>query len=87
MLGLVPSDQPLPVPAAAGLSAMNIDPRVWVVNRSLGRTGTTDPLLRRRIAGQAVQTARIRGGLSRQMYLLPFRADPPVGVPAFLALT
>jgi arsenite-transporting ATPase len=50
-------------------------------------TGTTDPLLQRRIAGEAAQIARIRGGLAHRMFLLPFRAEPPVGIPTLLALT
>ena len=69
------------------LRRAKIEHRAWVVNRSLGRTGTTDPLLRRRIAGEAAQIARIRDGLARRMYLLPFCAEPPVGILALLALT
>ena len=80
-----------PVSEAASLQEdlrrARIEPWAWVVNRSLGRTGTTDPLLQRRIVGEAAQIARIRDGLARRMYLLPFCAVPPVGVPALLALT
>ncbi len=80
-----------PVSEAASLqddlSRAKIDPWAWVVNRSLAGTGTTDPLLRRRIAGEAAQIARIRGGLARRMYLLSFCAEPPVGISKLLALT
>lgn len=88
---LVALPETTPVSEAASLQddlrRAKIEPWAWVVNRSLGRTGTTDPLLRRRIVGEAAQIARIRGGLARRMYLLPFCAVPPVGVPALLALT
>ncbi len=49
-------------------------PWAWVVQRAMSRTGTTDPLLRRRIAAEAAQVARIRQGLARRLYLLPFPA-------------
>lgn len=88
---LVALPETTPVSEAASLQEdlrrARIEPWAWVVNRSLGQTGTTDPLLQRRIAGEAAQIARIRNGLARRMYLLPFRAVPPVGVPALLALT
>jgi hypothetical protein len=60
-----------------------IEPWGWVVNRSLARTETTDPLLQRRIMGEAAQIARIRNGLARRIYLLPFLAEPPVGCRRF----
>jgi arsenite/tail-anchored protein-transporting ATPase len=69
------------------LRRASIEPWAWVVNRSLARTGTTDPILRRRIAGEASQIARIRNGLARRMFLLPFSAEAPVGLPKLLALT
>ena len=88
---LVALPETTPVSEAASLQEdlrrARIEPWAWVVNRSLGQTGTTDPLLQRRIAGEAAQIARIRNGLARRMYLLPFRAVPPVGVSALLALT
>lgn len=88
---LVALPETTPVSEAASLQddlrRARIEPWAWVVNRSLARTGTADPLLQRRIAGEAAQIARIRGGLARRMFLLPFRAEPPVGVPALLALT
>jgi arsenite-transporting ATPase len=88
---LVALPETTPVSEAASLQddlrRAGIAPWGWVVNRALARTGTTDPLLQRRIAGEAAQIARIRGGLARRLFLLPFCAEPPVGVPALLALT
>jgi arsenite-transporting ATPase len=88
---LVALPETTPVSEAAGLQddlrRAKIEPWAWVVNRSLVRTGTTDPLLQRRIVGEAAQIARIRGGLARRMYLVPFFAEPPVGIPKLLALT
>jgi arsenite-transporting ATPase len=88
---LVALPETTPVSEAATLQddlrRARIEPWAWVVNRSLAQTGTTDPLLRRRIAGEAAQIARIRGGLARRLYLLPFLAEPPVGVPKLLSLS
>lgn len=88
---LVALPETTPVSEAASLQddlrRAKIEPWGWVLNRSLARTGTTDPLLQRRIMGEAAQIARIRGGLARRMYLLPFLAEPPVGVPTLMSLT
>lgn len=88
---LVALPETTPVSEAASLQddlrRAKIEPWAWVLNRSMALTGTTDPLLQRRIAGEAAQIARIRGGLAQKMYLLPFRAAPPVGIPTLLALT
>lgn len=88
---LVALPETTPVSEAASLQddlrRAQIEPWGWVVNRSLARTGTTDPLLQQRITGEAAQIARIRSGLARRMFLLPFLAEPPVGVNALLSLT
>jgi arsenite-transporting ATPase len=88
---LVTLPETTPVSEAASLQddlrRASIEPWAWVVNRSLARTGTTDPILRRRIASEASQIARIRNGLARRMFLLPFSAEAPVGLPKLLALT
>jgi arsenite-transporting ATPase len=80
-----------PVSEAASLQddlrRAKIEPWAWVVNRTLAGSGTTDPLLRRRIAGEAVQIARIRNGLSRRLHAVPFCAEPPVGIARLLALS
>lgn len=88
---LVALPETTPVSEAASLQddlrRAKIEPWGWVVNRSMARAGTTDPFLQRRIMGEAVQVARIRDGLAQRIYLLPFLAEPPVGVPALLSLT
>lgn len=88
---LVALPETTPVSEAANLQddlrRARIEPWAWVVNRAMSRTGTTDPLLQRRIAAEATQVARIRQGLARRLYLLPFLPQPPVGIPRLLALT
>ena len=88
---LVALPETTPVSEAAGLQddlrRAQIEPWAWVVNRSLARAGTADPLLLRRIRGEAAQVARIRDGLARRMYLLPFCPEPPVGIARLLALS
>jgi len=78
------------LPAASlhdDLRRAKIEPWAWAVNRSLAQTGTTGPLLQRWIGGEAAQIERIRSGLAQRLYLLPFLAEPPVGIPRLLALT
>ena len=53
--------------------------RFWVINRSLAGSGTRDPLLAARLAGERRQIARIGDGLAQRTYLLPWQAEPPVG--------
>jgi arsenite-transporting ATPase len=88
---LVTLPETTPVSEAASLQddlrRAKIEPWAWVVNRALAGTGTKDPLLRRRIAGEAVQIARIRDGLSRRLHAVPFCAEPPVGIARLLALS
>ncbi len=88
---LVALPETTPVSEAASLQddlrRARIEPWAWVVNRSLAQTGTIDPLLQRRIRGEAAQIERIGGGLAQRLYLLPFLAEPPVGIPRLLALT
>ena len=71
----------------ADLRRAQIEPWAWVVNRTMAGTGTTDPLLRQRIAGEARQFARLRGGLANRLYLLPFLAEPPVGIDRLATLS
>lgn len=49
-------------------------------------TGTTDPELQARLAGEHRQAARIAGGLARRTFVLPWLAEPAVGVRALGAL-
>ena len=75
-----------PVSQAAALQddlrRARIEPWAWVINKSVAATGTTDPLLQARLAGERQQAARIANGLAQRTYVLPWLATPPVGVEA-----
>lgn len=81
---LVALPETTPVSEAAALQEdlrrARIEPYAWVVNRSLLGSGTKDPLLVSRLAGEHEQITRIEGGLARRAYLLPWQAEPPVGL-------
>lgn len=69
------------------LRRARIEPWAWVINKSVAATGTTDPLLKARLAGERRQTERIAKGLARRTFVLPWLPEPPVGVQALGALT
>jgi len=69
------------------LRRAHIEPWAWVINKSVAATGTTDPLLQARLAGEIRQTERIANGLARRTFVLPWLPEPPVGVQALGALT
>lgn len=69
------------------LRRAKIEPWAWVINKSVAATGTTDPLLQARLAGEIRQTERIAKGLARRTFVLPWLPEPPVGVQALGALT
>lgn len=75
-----------PVSQAAALQddlrRARIEPWAWVINKSVAATGTSDPLLQARLAGEQQQAARIASGLALRTYVLPWLAQPPVGVEA-----
>lgn len=79
-----------PVSQAAALQddlrRAKIEPWAWVINKSIAATGTSDPLLQARLAGERRQTERIANGLARRTFVLPWLAQPPVGVAALGAL-
>jgi arsenite-transporting ATPase len=86
---LVTLPEVTPVSEAAGLQddlrRARIEPFAWVVNRSLIASGTRDPVLAARLAGERRQLARI-AGLAKRTYLVPWVPQPPVGVSALQAL-
>ncbi len=88
---LVTLPEVTPVSQAAALQddlrRADIEPWAWVLNKSVAATGTRDPLLQARLAGEHRQTARIAGGLAKRIYVVPWLPEPPVGVPALAALT
>ena len=79
-----------PVSQAAALQddlrRARIEPWAWVINKSIAATGTTDPLLKARLAGEHRQTERIANGLAQRTFVLPWLPEPPVGVEALGAL-
>jgi arsenite/tail-anchored protein-transporting ATPase len=79
-----------PVSQAAALQddlrRARIEPWAWVINKSIAATGTTDPLLQARLAGERHQTERIASGLAQRTFVLPWLPEPPVGVAALGAL-
>ncbi|MDQ3060801.1 MAG: TRC40/GET3/ArsA family transport-energizing ATPase [Pseudomonadota bacterium] len=88
---LVTLPEVTPVSQAAALQEdlrrAKIEPWAWVINKSVAATGTTDPLLQARLAGEHRQTARIANGLARRTFVLPWLPESPVGVQALGALT
>jgi arsenite-transporting ATPase len=88
---LVALPETTPVSEAASLQddlrRAQIEPWAWVVNRAMARTGTTDPLLRQRITGEARQLDRLHSGLAQRLYLLPFSPEPPVGIARLSSLS
>jgi arsenite-transporting ATPase len=88
---LVTLPEVTPVSEAAGLQddlrRAQIEPFAWVVNRSLAASGTKDPLLAARLAGEAAQAARVMGGLAKRTYVVPWVPRPPVGIAALRDLT
>jgi arsenite-transporting ATPase len=87
---LVTLPETTPVSEAAALQAdlrrAGIEPFAWVMNRSLLASGTRDPLLAARLAGEAAQWQRVAGGLARRSYGVPWVPQAPVGVAALRAL-
>lgn len=88
---LVTLPESTPVSQAAALQddlrRAHIEPAAWVLNRSLLASGTIDPLLAGRLAGERRQMARIAEGLSSRMTcVVPWQAVAPVGVEALTAL-
>ena len=75
-----------PVSQAAALQddlrRARIEPWAWVINKSLAATGTRDPLLRARLAGEQRQVERIAQGLAQRTFVLPWLPQAPVGVAA-----
>jgi arsenite-transporting ATPase len=73
-----------PVSEAAALQddlqRAKIQPYAWVINRTLAASGTTDPLLVARLPAERAQTERVRQGLAKRVFDLPWQAVPPEGI-------
>lgn len=87
---LVTLPEVTPVSQAAALQddlrRAGIEPHAWVLNKSLLATGTQDPLLQARLAGERRQIDRVSAGLARRLHALPWLAVPPVGLQALSTL-
>lgn len=87
---LVALPETTPVSEAAALQEdlrrAKIEPYAWVINRSLLGSGTRDPVLSARLAGEQEQVARVERGLARRLYLLPWQSEPPIGLAALAKL-
>lgn len=68
------------------LRRASIEPFAWVINKSVIAAGTHDPLLKARLAGEARQIERIANGLALKTFVLPWLAEPPIGVEALSRL-
>jgi arsenite-transporting ATPase len=79
-----------PVSEAAALQEdlrrARIEPYAWVINRSLIAAGTSDPLLRKRLAGELAQIERVQDGLSSNVFVVPWQVSAPIGVAALSRL-
>jgi arsenite-transporting ATPase len=87
---LVALPETTPITEAASLQEdlrrARIEPYAWVINNCLAPTGTKDPLLQYRIAGERRQVARVRDGLAKRLALVAWKPEPPVGVDALRQL-
>jgi arsenite-transporting ATPase len=79
-----------PVSEAAQLQAdlrrAGIEPYAWVINSSLAAAGSSDPLLRQRIARELHQIAVVRERHARRLAVVPWFTEEPVGSSRLLAL-
>lgn len=82
ILAALPETTPVSEAAALqeDLRRAKIEPYAWVINRSLLGTGTRDPLLAARLKGELLQIERVKQGLARRIYLLPWQSVPPIGL-------
>ena len=83
---LVTLPEVTPVSQAAALQddlrRAKIEPYAWVMNKSIAAAGTSDPLLTARLQGEEKQMARVAAGLSDKVYVVPWLAQPPIGLEA-----
>ena len=68
------------------LRRAQIEPFAWVINKSIEAAGTRDPLLAARLQGERRQMERISRGLAKLTFVVPWKAQPPIGYRALSAL-
>jgi arsenite-transporting ATPase len=80
---LVTLPEVTPVSQAAALQEdlrrARIEPYAWVLNKSVLASGTRDPLLAARLAGERKQMERMAAGLAQRIFTVPWLTVPPVG--------
>ncbi len=62
------------------LRRANIEPYAWVINKSILDSGTTDPLLLKKMETERTQLLRIKNSYAKRIFVLPWQAEPPVGL-------
>ena len=87
---LVTLAEATPVSEAARLQTdlrrAQIEPYGWVINSSLAATGSADPCLKQRIAGELEQIELVRERHARRIAIVPWVTEEPVGPARLLAL-
>lgn len=87
---LVALPETTPVSEASALQddlrRAQIEPYAWVINKSLIKSGTHDPLLQRKLTAEVKQIGRIMK-LSKKIFALGWRATPPVGLDELRSLS
>jgi len=68
------------------LRRAGIEPWGWIVNASLAAAHTRHPLLRRRAAFEAEQTAKVRNELTGRLAVVPMQAAEPIGRERLISL-
>ena len=63
----------------ADLRRAEIEPYGWVINASLAAAETIDPILARRAQSERPQIERVQSDLAQRTFVVPMRAEPPVG--------
>jgi len=80
---LVTLAETTPVSEAAALQAdlrrAGIEPYAWIINSSLAAAGSSDPVLRRRIAGELEQIAAVQTQHAKRVAIVPWQIEAPVG--------
>jgi arsenite-transporting ATPase len=80
---LVTLPETTPVSEAAALQEdlrrAGVEPAGWVINRCLSTAGVSDPLLVERARMETAEIARVIGGLSPRVAILPWAVEEPVG--------
>ncbi len=81
---LVTLPEVTPVSQAAALQddlrRAQVEPFAWVMNKSLLASGTMDPILTARMKSEQKQFERVKSGLAKKIFVLPWQATPPIGI-------